>query len=317
MRLLNFLTAGLFALFGAFSATSATAQATFEGLEVIGAPEQGGMGFQPAATTLARDLQWLDGMLLVIITTISLFVLALLLAVIVRYNRKSNPEPAGFTHNTPIEVTWTVVPIIILVFIGAFSLPVLFKQQIIPEGEVTIKATGFQWYWAYEYPDHDIDFPSFMLGSPATLNTSDRPADADVTPYVLDDAMVLKLEEAGYTADEFLLAVDQPLVIPTGKTIVIQVTAADVIHSWTIPAFGVKQDGVPGRLAELWFEVDEGQEGIYFGQCSELCGKDHAYMPITVKAVTQAEYEQWLEDVTAGTSQQAGLPRAMDLASAE
>ena len=133
-------------------------------LEIIGAPVQGELGFQPAATELARDLQWLDGMLLIIITVISLFVVVLLLFCIFRYNEKSNPEPATFTHNTPIEVAWTVVPIVILVFIGAFSLPVLFKQQEIPEPDVFVKATGYQWYWGYEYPDQEIEFDSYMIG---------------------------------------------------------------------------------------------------------------------------------------------------------
>ena len=240
-------------------------------LPSIGKPEPGGTGFQPAATELARDIQWLDLMILVIIVAIVILVMLLLAIVALRYNARANPTPASFTHNSTIEVTWTVVPIVILVFIGAFSLPVLFKQQEIPEGDVVIKATGYQWYWAYEYVDEGISFESFMLGNPDVV------------------------EEYGYNRDEYLLATDNAVVIPTGKTVVVQVTAGDVIHSWTIPSFGVKQDGVPGRLAELWFEVDEGMEGVYFGQCSELCGKDHSYMPITVKAVAQPEYEAWLE----------------------
>ena len=148
-------------LIAAIAGTAASAQ----DLEIIGTPVQGKMGFQPAATELARDLQWLDGMLLVIITAISLFVVALLAICILRYNQRANPEPATFTHNTPIEVAWTVIPIVILVFIGAFSLPVLFKQQEIPEADVFVKATGYQWYWGYEYPDQEIEFDSYMIGS--------------------------------------------------------------------------------------------------------------------------------------------------------
>lgn len=177
-------------------------------------------------------------------------------------------------------MAWTVIPIVILVFIGAFSLPVLFKQQEIPEGEVIVKATGHQWYWSHEYPDEEIGFDTFMIGSDAGNR---------LTPEVSQE-----LADMGYTDDQFLLATNTALVVPTGRTVVVQVTAADVIHAWTIPAFGVKQDAVPGRLAELWFEVDEGMEGTYFGQCSELCGLNHAFMPITVKAVTQAEYDAWL-----------------------
>lgn len=290
-----------------FSATTAWAQ---DGLEIIGAPQQGGMGFQPAVTELASDLHWLDGLILVIITAITLFVTALLVWVIVRYNQKRNPKPASFTHHTPVEVAWTVVPIVILVFIGAFSLPVLFKQQEIPQADLTIKATGYQWYWGYEYVDEGFGFDSYMLGSAATLDESTRPEDANVTPLVLDEHMEAKLVDAGYSRDEFLLATDTAVVVPVGKTVVMQVTAADVIHSWTIPAFGVKQDGVPGRLAELWFNADK--EGVYFGQCSELCGFYHAYMPITVKVVSEEAYADWL----AGAKEEyAGIPRTRVLAS--
>ena len=275
MRLKSLIT-GLAAM---FAAAPAIAQ---EGLQIIGVPTDKGLGFQPAATELARDLQWLDGMILWIITAISIFVVALLAIVIVRYNRRANPEPASFTHNTPIEVLWTVGPILILLFIGSFSLPVLFKQQEIPEGEVNIKVTGYQWYWGYEYTDHDFAFDSYMIGQPATVGN-----------YVLTDEVEAALVEAGYSRNEFLLATDTAVVVPVNKTVVMTVTAADVIHSWTIPAFGVKQDGVPGRLAQLWFKAEK--EGVYFGQCSELCGKDHAYMPITVKVVSEEAYENWLK----------------------
>ena len=266
-------------------ATAVRAQDALDGLETVGKPVPMGTGFQPAATSIARDVQWLDGFLLVIITAITLFVVALLVFVITRYNRKSNPKPATFTHNSPLEIAWTLVPIVILVVIGAFSLPVLFYQQEIPEPDLTIKATGYQWYWGYEYPDEGIVFDSFMLQRD-------------------------ELEEYGYNPDEYLLATDNAVVVPVNKTVVVQVTAGDVIHSWTVPAFGVKQDGVPGRLAELWFRAD--REGVYFGQCSELCGKDHAYMPITVKVVSEEAYAQWLE----GAKEEfAGQPRTQKIAS--
>ena len=264
-----------------------------DGLEIIGQPLADGIGFQPAATKLARDLQWLDGMVLIIITAITLFVLGLLAYVILRYNRKANPVPETFTHNSPVEVAWTVVPIVILVFIGAFSLPVLFDQQKIPEGEVNIKVTGYQWYWGYEYVDEGFEFESFLIGEGKVL-----------TPEV-----ELELQEAGYTRDQFLLATDTAVVVPVDKTVVMQVTGADVIHSWTIPAFGVKQDAVPGRLGQLWFKAEK--EGIYFGQCSELCGKDHAYMPITVKVVSQDAYDDWL---SAAKSEYAGTTQSYNIA---
>ncbi len=281
MRLIT----SLLAAFAAFAATSATAQ----NLEVVGAPVDGKLGFQPAATEIARRLQGLDHLLLIIITAITLFVVGLIAFIIVRYNRKANPNAAQFTHHTPIEVAWTVGPILILVFIGAFSLPVLFHQQEIPEGDVTIKVTGYQWYWGYEYVDEDIAFDSYLLGHPATL---DDDKDPDAIPFVKTPAMTARLERAGYSEDEWLLATDTAVVVPVGATVVMQITGGDVIHSWTIPAFGVKQDAVPGRLAQLWFAAEK--EGVYFGQCSELCGKDHAYMPITVKVVSQEAYDAWL-----------------------
>ncbi len=258
-------------------ASAASAQDAIADLPIIGRPVDGAVGWQPAATSLARDIHWLDGMLLVIITAITLFVTGLLAFVILRYNRKANPKPALFTHNSPLEIAWTVVPIVILIFIGAFSLPVLFNQQEIPEGDVHIKVTGYQWYWGYEYPEEEIAFESFMIGA----------GQGNLSPEI-----EAELVEAGYSADEFRLATDTAVVVPAGATVVMSITGADVIHSWTIPAFGVKQDAVPGRIAQLWFNADV--EGVYFGQCSELCGKDHAYMPITVKVVSPEAYEQWL-----------------------
>ena len=279
----------LFSISGVLSALAAAPALAQDSLEVIGRPVDGGMGFQPAATELARRLQWLDGMILVIITLITLFVVALLAWVIVRYNRTRNPNPASFTHNTPVEIAWTVIPIVILVFIGAFSLPTLFHQQEIPEGDVTIKVTGYQWFWGYEYVDEDISFDSYMIGAPASA-----PLDAELPyNYAINDEVVAQLQAAGYSEEDFLLATDTAVVVPVGKTIVMQVTGADVIHSWTIPAFGVKQDAVPGRQDEQRYQPEK--EGIYFGQCSELCGIAHAYMPITVKVVSEAAYDAWLE----------------------
>lgn len=283
MRLWNQIGGVAASALGLMAGNAAFAQ----GLEIVGRPHDKGTGFQPAATELARDLQGLDWMILVIITAITVFVTALLIWVIIRFNEKRNAKPATFTHNSPLEVGWTVVPIVILVFIGAFSLPVLFKQQEIPVGDITIKVTGYQWYWGYEYVDEDVAFESYMIGAPATGG------DNRLTPEVST-----QLAAAGYSDKEFLLATDTAVVVPVGKTVVMQVTGSDVIHSWTIPAFGVKQDAVPGRLAQLWFKAE--REGIYFGQCSELCGIAHAYMPITVKVVSEEVYAQWLEAAKAG-----------------
>ena len=264
-------------IFGVIAGMSAMPALAQDGLEIIGIPIDRGLGFQPAVTELARDLQWLDAMILYIITAIVMFVTALMGYVIIRYNRRANPNPASFTHNSPVEIAWTVIPVLILTVIGVYSLPVLFKQQEIPEADLTIKVTGNQWYWGYEYVDHGFGFDSFMIGDGKVLN----------------DEVEAELVAAGYTRDEFLLATDTAVVVPVGQIVVMQLTGADVIHSWTIPAFGVKQDAVPGRLAQLWFKAEK--EGVYFGQCSELCGKDHAYMPITVKVVSQEAYEEWLK----------------------
>lgn len=288
-------------LSGVFAALSSLPAMAQDGLEIVGKPVNGKMGFQPAATELARDLQSLDHMILVIITAITLFVVALIAWVILRYNRRLNPNPSTFTHHTPIEIAWTVVPIIILVFIGAYSLPVLFKQQEIPEADITIKVTGYQWYWGYEYVDAGFAFDSYMIGQPATGGN-----------YVLTPEVEASLEEHGYNRDEFLLATDTAVVVPVNKTIVMNVTGADVIHSWALPAFGVKQDAVPGRLAQLWFKAEK--EGIYFGQCSELCGKDHAFMPITVKVVSQEAYDKWLEGAIEQYAD-AGQPKSFQVAS--
>ncbi|HBG97841.1 MAG TPA: cytochrome c oxidase subunit II [Rhodobacteraceae bacterium] len=273
---------GIAAAIGIVGAGMAAAQQA--DLPVIGRPQPGGIGFQPAVTGQARDIHFLDGMLMWILAGICLLVLALLVIVAIRYNATRNPVPARFTHNTPLEIAWTVVPVAILAVIAVISLPILFNQQRIPPADVTIKATGKQWFWSYEYPDHEFGFDSFMLQRD-------------------------QLAEHGYAEEDYLLATDTAMVVPVGKTVVVQVTAADVIHSWTIPAFGVKQDGVPGRLAELWFEAE--QEGIYFGQCSELCGINHAYMPITVKVVSEAAYEAWLDQAIA---EYGGVPRSVEQA---
>jgi len=269
---MRFLT-NITGLAGAAAGMLLSGAAMAQTLETVGRPVDGKMGFQPAATEMARDLQALDHMILIIITVITLFVTGLLLYAAWKFSAKRNPVPAKFTHNSSLEIAWTIVPIVILVFIGAFSLPVLFKSQEIPVGDITIKATGNQWFWSYEYVDEEVAFDSFMLAR--------------------ED-----LAASGYADSDYLLATDTAIVLPIGKSVVIQVTASDVIHAWTIPAFGVKQDGIPGRLAQLWFTPE--REGIFFGQCSELCGKDHAYMPITVKVVSQQAYDVWLAAAKAG-----------------
>lgn len=285
MRFLKTLTA-------ASSAFGLMAGSVFaQGLEIVGQPVERGTGFQPAVTELARDVEWLDQFVLVIIAVITVFVTGLLIWCILRFNARSNPTPATFTHNSPIEVAWTLVPILILVVIGAFSLPVLFKQQTIPVADVTIKTTGNQWYWTYDYVDEVVDpvagdgstvvFDSYMVGSPFTGGAN-----------MLTPEVVAQLTAAGYRKEQFLLAATTAMVVPVNKTVVLQVTGSDVIHAWAMPAFGVMQSGVPGRISQLWFKAE--REGIYFGQCTTLCGQMHAYMPITVKVVSEEAYAAWI-----------------------
>lgn len=255
-------------------------------LPVIGAPVAHATGFQPAATPLAEDLQWLDGMVHSIMAAIVVFVVILLAIVILRFNSRANPTPARFTHNTQVEIAWTIVPVVILILIGSFSLPILFKQLEVPDPELTVKVTGNQWYWSYEYPDNEFGFESLMLQRD-------------------------ELADHGYGEDLYLLATDTALVVPVGAVVKLQVTGSDVIHSWAMPSFGVKMDAVPGRLNETWFRVDA--PGLYFGQCSELCGKDHSYMPITVRAVSPEDYALWLDwaiDEYGGTRGEAELALA-------
>jgi cytochrome c oxidase subunit II len=237
-------------------------------LPVVGIPEQGGMNYMEPVSSLSHEIQYVSHFIHVVMLVIVVFVTALVLYCIVRFNRKRNPEPAAFTHNTRIEVAWTLVPVLILIVIGSFTLPVLFRQLEIPDSDITIKATGYQWFWGYEYVDYEFGYESFMLQRD-------------------------ELVPAGYAPEHYLMATDTAMVVPVNTNVRMQVTAADVIHAWKVQSFGVMMDAVPGRLNEFWFNAE--REGVYFGFCSELCGLDHSFMPITVKVVSQEAYEQWLD----------------------
>jgi cytochrome c oxidase subunit 2 len=230
-----------------------------------GQPSPWQMGFQQAATPVMENIIWFHDFLLYLIVAITLFVLALLLIVIVRFNARANPTPSRTTHNTLLEVMWTLVPVIILVSIAVPSFKLLFLELTIPPADVTVKATGKQWYWSYSYPDAKFEFDSLML------KDGERKAD-----------------------QPRLLAVDNELVVPVNKVIRVQVIGSDVIHAFAVPSFGIKIDAVPGRLNETWFKAT--REGVYYGQCSELCGKDHAFMPIEVRVLSDQAYAAWLAD---------------------
>jgi cytochrome c oxidase subunit 2 len=249
----------------------------FIGAALAAQPEPWQIGLQPAATPIMEMIHRFNNGLLIVVTLITLFVLGLLLYCMIRFNARSHPVPSRTSHNTLVEVVWTVLPILILVGIAVPSFALLFAEhdpaRAIPgydpakDPTMTIKATGSQWYWSYEYPDNDgLSFDSLMLSE------NDRAANPSAGPR--------------------LLAVDNELVVPTGTVIHMQVIGADVIHAFTVPAFGVKIDAVPGRLNQTWFRVD--REGRYYGQCSELCGRDHAFMPISVRAVSPETFASWV-----------------------
>jgi cytochrome c oxidase subunit 2 len=230
-----------------------------------GLPQAWQMGFQSPASPVMDRIEDFHNLLLIIITAISAFVLALLVIVIVKFNARSNPTPSRTTHNTFIEVLWTVVPVLILVTIAVPSFRLLFYQLKVPPADVTVKATGKQWFWSYSYPDSKFEFDSLMV------------------------------QEKDLKADQpRLLAVDNEMVVPVNKVVRLLVVGAEVIHSFSVPAFGIKIDAIPGRVNETWFKAE--REGVYYGQCSQLCGRDHAFMPIAVHVVSEQQYAAWLEE---------------------
>lgn len=229
-----------------------------------GEPTPWQMGLQQAATPLMQSIDDLHDILLVIITLITLFVLGLLLYVMWRFRESKNPTPTRTTHNTTVEVLWTVIPVVILVLIAIPSFKLLYYSDTIPKADLTVKAIGHQWYWSYEYPDHgNFTFDATILADDELKEGQPR-----------------------------LLEVDNRIVVPVNKVVRVQVTADDVLHAWAVPAFGVKTDGVPGRLNEVWFKAEK--TGVYYGQCSELCGVNHGFMPIRVDVVTDQEFNAWI-----------------------
>ena len=235
---------------------------------VTGQPVPWQMGLQAAASPVMADINSFHNLLLVIITVIVIFVLGLMIYVMVKFNRKANPTPSTFTHNTMLEVAWTVVPVLILVVIAVPSFKLLYNEGVVPEHDMTIKATGYSWSWGYAYLDENDE------------------TDFEFDSYIVDE------KDLG-PGQPRLLTTDTEIVVPVGKVVRLLLTSADVIHAWAVPALGVKRDAVPGRLNEAWFQVD--RPGTYYGQCSELCGTNHAFMPIQLKAVSEADYEAWLQ----------------------
>lgn len=249
-------------------------------------PEPWQMGFQPAASPVMEEISHFHDILLVIITLITIFVLALLLYVVWRFSEKRNPTPSKTTHNTLIEIVWTVVPVLILVYIAFKSFPLLYFTDVTPESDMTIKAVGHQWFWSYEYPDNgNFTFDAYMI------------ADADIDPS---------------KGQIRLLSADNNLVVPVDTTIKVLLAADDVIHAFAMPAFGVKEDAVPGRLNETWFKATK--EGLYYGQCSELCGNGHAYMPIVIEVVSKTKFDEWVKEAQSKFAKVDGSPPAADVA---
>jgi cytochrome c oxidase subunit 2 len=232
----------------------------------VGQPSEWQLGLQQPVTEVMDRIVWFHNLLLWIITAIAAFVLVLLIIIVVRFNARANPTPSRTTHNTMLEVAWTVVPVFILILIFIPSIRLLLLQLDLPPADLTIKATGKQWYWTYNYPDNGkFEFDSLMLKEGERKEGQPR-----------------------------LLAVDNDMVVPVNKTVRVITTGSDVIHAFAVPSFGIKIDAIPGRLNETWFKAT--REGVYYGQCSELCGKDHAYMPIAVRVVSEQAFSAWVED---------------------
>ena len=246
--------------------TAAAVSAHAAAADLIGQPTDRALDFQPGVTKLRLDAMWFHTwILLPVLFGISFLVLGLLLWCIVRYNAKANPTPARFTHNTTVEVLWTVGPVLILLFIAILSFRLLFEYHDMPKPDLTVKATGYQWYWGYAYPDQKID---------------------EFTSNILPE------DKARAAGVPYMLASTAPMVVPAGKLVHVLVEGADVIHSFSVPAFGIKIDAVPGRTNDTWFKAN--QTGTFYGQCSQLCGMDHSFMPIEVKVVSPADFAAWV-----------------------
>ena len=229
-------------------------------------PKQWQLGFQDAASEGMRDIvSFHNNILLPVIIAISVFVLFLMIYTCIRFRASRNPNPSKTTHNVTVEVLWTLIPCLILIVMAVPSFKILYKQDTIPKVDLTIKAVGYQWYWEYEYPDENIIFESYMIKEEELKENQPR-----------------------------LLTVDNEVVVPVNKVVKVLITANDVLHAWALPSFGVKRDAVPGRINETWFKAEK--VGTYYGQCSELCGIQHAFMPITVRVVTDEEYAIWLAE---------------------
>ncbi|HEX4183493.1 MAG TPA: cytochrome c oxidase subunit II [Caulobacteraceae bacterium] len=250
--------------------------------DLLGQPTPGGIGLQPGASVLKHEAAWFHNVILMpIITIISLLVLALLLIVVFRFNKRANPTPAKWSHNTVVEVIWTGGPVLILMIIAIFSFRLLYAYHDFPKPDVTVKMTGYQWYWSYEYPDQKIaEYTSNYLQEPE--------AKAKHVPY--------------------LLATDHPMVVPVHANVRLLVSGADVIHDVGVPAFGLKTDAIPGKVNQTWFNAEK--TGVYYGQCDQLCGTNHAFMPIEIHVVTQPEFNAWV------ASQKAPAPAATAASSA-
>jgi cytochrome c oxidase subunit 2 len=238
----------------------------FTSSAIANQPKEWQLGFQNAASEGMRDIvNFHNNLLLPIIIAISVFVLFLMIYASVRFRASKNPNPSKTTHNVAVEVLWTLIPCLILIVMAVPSFKILYKQDTIPKADLTIKAVGYQWYWGYEYPDENVIFESYMIKEEDLKENQPR-----------------------------LLAVDNEVVVPVNKVVKVLITANDVLHAWALPSFGVKRDAVPGRINETWFKAEK--VGTYYGQCSELCGIQHAFMPIAVRVVSDEEYAEWLSD---------------------
>ena len=271
----------------AIAASGLAGLAMTAGAALATGPQPWELNFQPPATPVMDRLDSFHDMLLVITTLITLFVLGLLVYVMVRFRESRNPKPSRTTHHTVVEIVWTVVPVMILVAIAIPSLRILYYMDRAADAEMTVKAIGHQWYWSYEYPDHgNFTFDAYLVPDNELKDGQKR-----------------------------LLETDNRVVLPVDTTIRVLVTATEVLHSWAVPAFGFKQDAVPGRINESWIRIE--REGTYYGQCSELCGKDHGYMPITIEAVSKEAFARWAEEAKTKFAGTGGTAAVTAVASAD
>ncbi|RZV42633.1 MAG: cytochrome c oxidase subunit II [Acidimicrobiales bacterium] len=280
--------------FGGLTALTASLSALAYA-EGVNGPVDGEIGFQRAVTPVMESIVDLNVWLVWLMGAICVFVLVLMVYIMFRFREKANPVPSKTSHNTTIEIIWTLVPVLILLVMAVPSIKLLYAQDVIPEADLTIKATGNTWNWEYSYPDYE-NVDSFVSNIVDIEIDEKRTADGEALSHqeIINIIDARPADEPRLDGRPYLLATDAPLVVPVNKTVVVQVTSNNNLHAFAVPQFGIKIDAIPGRINQTYFKVNAGEEGTYYGQCSELCGIKHAFMPIEVQVVSQVEFDRWI-----------------------